>query len=383
MPPAARRRRPRRTVRRRLTVLYALLFAASGLVLLLIANGVAAVSQAVTAPVHVQGGLAPQPVPRSGPVAGQYLLGSAIALAVMTAGAAGLGWFIAGRALAPLRVMTATTRRISEDSLHERLAMTGPGDELTELAATIDGLLERLEHAFAAQRRFVANASHELRTPLTTMRAAVDVALAKPQGAPPATVALAGRLRGELDRTDALLDGLLVLARAQHAGPAPAADGGPLALDGAVTAALAARAADIAAAGLAVTWSPGPDGPWVAGHHALLRRMVGNVIDNAVGHNEPGGWITVATATAAADEGPVARLVVETGGAVLDPGQVEQLGQPFRRLRADRTGSDGGAGLGLSIVAAIVAAHGGTLDLAARAQGGLAVSIGLPRAGAP
>ncbi len=118
--------------------------------------------------------------------------------------------------------MTAAAQRISEDNLHERLAVTGPRDELKELGDTIDGLLARLEGAFNAQRRFVANASHELRTPLTTMRASLDVALAKPEPAPPQTVALAARLRAELDRIDALLEAFLVLARAQHRQTCPA-----------------------------------------------------------------------------------------------------------------------------------------------------------------
>ena len=134
----------------------------------------------------------------------------------MTVVSAVLGWIVAGRVLRPLRQITAATRRISADNLHERLAMPGPGDELKDLADTIDGLLERLEGAFAAQRRFVANASHELRTPLATMRASLDVAVAKPEPVPAQTVALAGRLRTELDRVDRLLEGFLVLARAQH-----------------------------------------------------------------------------------------------------------------------------------------------------------------------
>ena len=121
----------------------------------------------------------------------QLLIASLIALAIMTVISVALGWLVAGRALRPVRKMTAAAQRISEDSLHERLGLHGPKDELKELGDTIDGLLERLEVAFNAQRRFVANASHELRTPLTTMRAALDVALAKPEPAPPQTVALA------------------------------------------------------------------------------------------------------------------------------------------------------------------------------------------------
>ena len=101
-----------------------------------------------------------------------------------------------------------------------------------------------------------------------------------------------------------------------------------------------------------------------------------NVLDNAIGHNRDGGWISITTGA----DGRLAHLVVETGGDVLDQEQVSQLAQPFRRLGADRTGSDHGSGLGLSIVEAIAAAHGGALDLRARAEGGLRVSIGLPLA---
>ncbi len=284
-----------------------------------------------------------------------------------------VGWLVAGRVLRPLRAMTAATRRISADSLHERLAVAGPGDELKDLADTIDGLLERLEGAFAAQRRFVANASHELRTPLTTMRASVDVAVAKPGPVPAPTIALADRLRGELDRVDGLLDGFLALARAQH-GDLPGQ--ATLSLEYLAAAALAVRAGPIAARHLTVHHVTGQDGTWVTGSQALLCRMVDNVLDNAIGHNRDGGWISVTTGA----DGHLARLVVETGGDVLDADQVSQLAQPFRRLGADRTGSDHGSGLGLSIVEAIAAAHGGTLGLRARPEGGLRVSIALPLA---
>jgi hypothetical protein len=269
--------------------------------------------------------------------------------------------------------MTTATRRISADSLHERLAMPGPGDELKDLADTIDELLERLEGAFAAQRRFVANASHELRTPLATMRASVDVAVAKPEPVSPQTIALANRLRGELDRVDGLLDGFLALARAQH-GDLPGQ--ATLSLEYLTAAALAVRSDAIAARHLTVHHVTGAGGTWVTGSQALLCRMVDNVLDNAIGHNRDGGWISVTTG---ADE-HLARLVVQTGGDVLDADQVSRLTQPFQRLGADRTGSDHGSGLGLSIVEAIAVAHGGTLDLHARPEGGLQVSIALPLA---
>jgi signal transduction histidine kinase len=280
-----------------------------------------------------------------------------------------LGWGIAGRALRPVRQMTVATRRISEDNLHERLAVSGPDDELKDLADTIDGLLGRLETAFAAQRRFVANASHELRTPLATMRASLDVAVAKPEPAPPQTVALADRLRTELDQVDRLLEGFLTLARAQHRA-LPGHD--MVSLGNAVRASLAVRADAIAARHLTVDHGD-RDAAWVTGNQTLLGRMIDNVIDNAIAHNYDGGWIRVTTGA----DG-FAWMMVETGGPVLDARLVAQLAQPFRRLAADRTGTGQGAGLGLSIVSAIAAAHGGVLDLQARPEGGLRVGIGLP-----
>jgi len=368
---------PRRTVRLRLTALYGVVFLVSGAVLLSISGGVAASRSAgAVRAAHSAGGVLSAAVPVAAGASSDsgLVVGSLTALAVMTVVWAGVGWLVAGRVLRPLRQITAATQRISADRLHERLALAGPSDELTDLAGTIDGLLERLEGAFAAQRRFVANASHELRTPLATMRASLDVAVAKPGPVPDQTVALAGRVRAELDRVDRLLEGFLVLARAQD-GAAGRPGDDLVALGDLAGAALAARAGDIAARRLTVEHAAGWCG-WVAGNETLLGRMAGNVIDNAIGHNTDGGWIRVATEA----DGGTARLVVETGGPVLDPARVAELGQPFRRLGADRTGSDGGAGLGLSIVAAVAAAHGGTLDLRARAEGGLRVSIGLPLA---
>ena len=380
-----------RTVRMRLTALYGALFVVSGAVLLAIASGVVvsssrvsvtAANQAVPstalaqaqARIHqLQDQLATAESKIHSGVSHDLLVGSAIALGIMTVVSLVVGWLVAGRVLRPLRRMTVATRRISADSLHERLAVPGPGDELKDLADTIDGLLERLEGAFAAQRRFVANASHELRTPLATMRASVDVAVAKPEPVPAQTIALADRLRGELDRVDGLLDGFLALARAQH-GDLPGQ--ATLSLEYVTAAALAVRAGPIAARHLTVHHATGQDGTWVTGSQALLCRMVDNVLDNAIGHNRESGWISVTTGA----DGHLARLVVETGGDVLDADQVAQLAQPFRRLGADRTGSDHGSGLGLSIVEAIATAHGGTLGLRARPGGGLRVAIALPLA---
>jgi signal transduction histidine kinase len=381
----------RRTVRLRLTALYGVMILVSGAIVLGIASGVVVArssAEAVQSPIQgpqsalsqadaqiqlLHHELAAANSNNANGLSHNLVIGSLIALGIVTAVSVLVGWLVAGRVLRPLRQMTAATQRISADSLDERLAMPGPADELKELGDTIDGLLERLEGAFAAQRRFVANASHELRTPLTTMRASLDVAVAKPGPVPASTITLAGRLRTELDRVDQLLEGFLVLARAQH-GELPGHT--TLSLEYIASAALAARADDISAKHLIVQHTSGRDGAWVAGSPALLSRMVENVIENAIGHNSAGGWISVATGA----DGHHARLVVENGGDVIDQRQVAQLGQPFRRLGADRTGSDTGTGLGLSIVAAIASAHRGALDLRARPEGGLRVSVTLPLA---
>ncbi|MCX5009521.1 HAMP domain-containing histidine kinase [Streptomyces sp. NBC_00555] len=298
----------------------------------------------------------------------QLLVGSMIALVVMVGVSLLLGRVLAGRVLRPLRLITAATRRISAENLHQRLAVAGPVDEVKELADTVDGLLERLEASFAAQRRFVGNASHELRTPLATMRASLDVAVAKPEPAVQ-TVALAGRLRTELDRVDHLLDGFLVLARAQHG---TLADRTRVSLGALAREALTSRAADIAAKTLTVDDEVRPNA-WTRGSPALLSRMVENMVDNAIVHNQQGGWILISTE----HDDTEARLVVETGGRILDQGQVDRLTEPFQRLGTDRTGSEGSSGLGLSIVAAIVEAHGGRLALLARPEGGLYVAATL------
>ncbi|WP_267898976.1 sensor histidine kinase [Thermomonospora amylolytica] len=378
-----------RTVRSRFTVLYAALFLASGAVLLALTNLLAGTRRTtVSAPVRppaVQDpalaaarqrihDLESQLVQVQAEQAHRFLVGSLVALAVMAVVSALLGNLVAGRVLRPLRTITAATRRITAENLHERLGVRGPADEVKDLADTIDGLLERLEASFAAQRRFVADASHELRTPLATMRASVDVALAKAEPPPPQTVALAGRLRTELDRVDRLLEGLLDLARAQHGA---LADRAPVSLADLVTRATDARAAGIAARSLTLDDDGLQETAWTRGSPTLLARMVENVIDNAVVHNRDGGWIRVA----ASADGATARLVVETGGPVLDPEHVARLGRPFQRLAPDRTGT--GSGLGLSIVAAVADAHGGRLDLHARREGGLRVTVSLPAADAP
>jgi signal transduction histidine kinase len=237
---ASRAAAPRRTVRLRLTLLYGGLFVASGAALLAITYLLVRHASAGVISTHTYG-----PVRQAKPSTGlnvplpklpalqqlqrqdlarqhtsdlhQLLVWSEIALALMALVSIALGWLIAGRVLRPLRSMTATTRRISEANLHQRLAVEGPADELKELGDTIDELLARLEAAFDAQRRFVANASHELRTPLAMMRTSLDVATGKPGNVPPQLTELDHKLREGLDQADRLLESFLTLARAQHA----------------------------------------------------------------------------------------------------------------------------------------------------------------------
>jgi signal transduction histidine kinase len=295
---------------------------------------------------------------------------SGIALGIMAVISLALGWLVSGRVLRPLRTMITATRRISERNLHERLALQGPDDELKDLADTIDGLLVRLEAAFQAQRRFVANASHELRTPLTMMRTSLDVAVAKPAPLSPQVSALELKLREGLDQADRLLESFLTLARAEHG---VLGDRSTISLSRILLAAIQDRAEAIAGKRIEVTETI-VDAD-INGSQTLLARMVENIIENAIAHNQPGGWIHVATAF---EQGAVA-LVVESGGPHLEQDAVAQLAQPFRRLGAERTGSERGVGLGLSIVAAIAAAHGGALALIARPEGGLRVEVRLPR----
>jgi signal transduction histidine kinase len=379
--------KPRRTVRLRLTALYGALFLVGGATLLaityLLVAGLPAPLPSLGAGGHgpVLASLGPccesaQAIAHATQAADLHalLIRSGIALVIMAVLSIWLGWLVAGRVLRPLQVITSTTRQISEENLHRRLTLPGPLDELTELGDTIDGLLERLEGAFDAQRNFVANASHELRTPLAMMRTSLDVAEAKSPPVSQDASVLAGKVREGLDQADRLVESFLVLGRAQRG---VMTDLTTVSLPQAVSAALHARSADTANMGLAVRVQL--DDADVLGSETLLARMVANLVGNAVRHNQPGGFIDVTTES----DGCAARLIVENGGPLLNPDQVAQLAQPFKRLGAARTGSADGVGLGLSIVAAIVAAHGGTLDLLAGSRGGLCVRIELPKAGPP
>jgi signal transduction histidine kinase len=289
-------------------------------------------------------------------------------LGLMALGSLGLGWLVAGRVLGPLQQITATAKRLSERTLDQRIALDGPDDELKELADTFDGMLTRLDAAFDAQRRFAANASHELRTPLAITRTEVDVALADPDTSPAELRAMAERVRDATGRSERLIEGLLTLARSEQQPRVWQ----PVDLADAATGALEHVRREGGAAGLRVVSGlrPAP----VAGDPALLDRMVANLVENAVRHNQPDGWLQVASGTS----GGRAIVRVANSGPSIPTDQVEALFQPFRRLHARVASPAGGAGLGLSIVRAVARAHGGDAHARALPGGGLEVTARLP-----
>jgi signal transduction histidine kinase len=366
---------PQRTIRMRLTLIHWGLFVASGAVLLAITFALSvALSNVGSSGSRGRQGAASLPSGTAGQHSPghQLLIVSALALAIMAIPAISVGWLMAGRYLRPLRTVTAAAKTISATSLHERLNLAGPQDELKELGDTFDDLLGRLERSFQAQRQFAASAAHELRTPHATMRVWLDVALDKPGPLPRHIIDLGDRLRHELDHVDQLLDNLLVLARAQHGA---ITDEATLRLDDLVSSAVGALASAVSGMSLDISQHGCPRAQ-VTGSKTLLARMIQNVVDNAVRHNTEGGWVRIRTEAA----GTNTRLVVENGGPVLSDQDVEHLTQPFRRLSAERTGSGSGTGLGLSIVASVAEIHGGRLELRARQEGGLQVIIRLPLA---
>jgi signal transduction histidine kinase len=408
---------PRRTVRLRLAAVYATLFLVSGACLLTITyflvdqNPAAPVMMKAAPPIGSLGSAGGTAVQSHGgglivggnqaclavrstvtPNAGQVtkcvsyltaansaersdyletLLGnSAIALAAMTVAAVGIGWVTAGRVLRPLRTITWAARSISASSLHRRLALVGPDDEMKELGDTIDGLLGRLEAAFDAQRQFVANASHELRTPLARQRTLVEVALAEPEQSVDRLRATCERVLAAGEQQERLIEALLTLARSQRG-----LDRWELVDLAAVVAdVLDARRPEAAAQDLQVELAADAAAVPVLGDGRLAERLAANLLDNAIRHNVPGGWISVRVGVVGAQ--PVLR--VANSGPVIPPGEVARLLTPFQRLDGGRGERRDGHGLGLSIVSAIAAAHGADLRADPVPGGGLAVLVSFP-----
>jgi signal transduction histidine kinase len=296
-----------------------------------------------------------------------------IALAIMMVISIALGWLVAGRVLRPLRTMTATIQQISDRNVHERLAATGPRDELKDLADTVDGLLGRLETALNAHKRFVGNAAHELRTPLTLERALLEETLTDREATLESYRATSERLLAISKDQGRLLEALLTLASSERGldrqEPFDLSDLARQALD---SARLEAEALGVR---IDTRIAPAPS----AGDPALAARLVANLVDNAVHHNVTGGHVEVATETRA---GRVFVSVVNTG-PVIPPQQVGRLFEPFQRLGERTARNDGHHGLGLSIVRAIATAHGADITAHARPGGGLSIEIGFPATVAP
>ncbi|WP_322769482.1 HAMP domain-containing sensor histidine kinase [Frankia sp. Cr1] len=357
------------TARGRLTLVYTALVLAAGFLLL-----------ALTYYLLLQSSLR-LPSTASDPHIGVRLRGEAIsallaraalALLVVTALAGLTGWLVAGRILRPIRTISGTANRLSAENLSDRVPVGRPGDEIATLATIINSMLDRIQHGIAerdqvldSQRLFVANAAHELRTPLTTMRTAIDVTL---DGEPDRAelVAMAGDIAAAVESSQRTLDGLLVLARSQ-AGPPRRTP-----VDLAAVAAAAVAAADRAANG-AVTFHTDLRPAPANGELVLLERMAGNLVENALRYNHTGGNVTVTSGTA---DGRAFLRVVNTGRPVT-PDEERRLFEPFVRGAVDGTR---GAGLGLSIVRAVVDAHDGEISSTARPTGGMDIAVHLPPA---
>jgi two-component system, OmpR family, sensor histidine kinase VanS len=382
---------PSRTVRLRLTLLYGGMFLVSGLALLattyLLFRGNTGVdlivptgtSHGSASPGH--NGSLPNPealrevvqryeqaVARNTHGLHQGLIQSGIALAIMTVVSIALGWLVAGRVLRPLRTITATARQISERNLNERLALSGPRDELKDLADTVDGLLARLEAHVAEQQRFAANASHELRTPLALTQTLLDVARNDPKRGDDELV---DRLHVVNTRAIDLTEALLLLSRADQRSFSRDPVDLSLIAEEAMEALL--PLAEKHRVGIETSGDMTP----TTGSHALLLQMTTNLVHNAIVHNlrEHGTvWVT----TSVHPETVV--LSVENTGQPLTPRLVSTLAEPFQRGTQRTRADHAGVGLGLAIVDSIAQAHDGALTLTPRAVGGLCATVRLPAA---
>lgn len=302
------------------------------------------------------------------------LVQGGIALLLVGGVASLLGWLVAGRVMAPLREVTATAHRISgaaatDMGLHARIRLEGPDDEVKELADAFDSMVERLDRSFAGQRRFVANASHELRTPLTLGRAMVEMAMHRPEASSDLRT-LGADLLALNARHEALIGGLLDLAGAEN---------GPLDRQHVDLADVVEHVADIVTAEAeraGVTVIAETVETITAGDAMLLERLVTNLVENGIRHNQRSGWVRVVTRR---DDDQVILEVSNTGASVAAY-DIPTLFQPFRRLGGDRLVVDRGNGLGLSIVDAVTRAHDGTVEAQPRAEGGLTVTVRLPAA---
>lgn len=279
------------------------------------------------------------------------------------------GAWLARSALKPVRAMSRTARRITAEDLSERLPVRGTGDELDHLADTLNGMLARLQAAFDQVRRFAADAAHELRTPLTALKGGIEVALRAPRSSETYREVLTSSLE-EVDRVIRLAEGLLLLSRVRMGAPAPRepVDLEPLLLE---VYEVGARLAE----GRGVSMHLGRrEALTVPGERSTLWRAVLNLVENAVRYTPAGGRVELALAR----DGDHAVVEVRDTGVGIAPADVDKIFEPFVRLDPAGAGRDGGAGLGLSIVRAIVLAHGGTLSVQSAPGAGSTFAIRLP-----
>ena len=298
----------------------------------------------------------------------RLLLAGSIAFVCVVTATALLAWAFTSRVLRPLREITGTARRLSAESLGERIGHSGPRGELAELARTFDAMLDRLRAAFESQRQFVANASHELRTPLSVIRTELDVTLADSSADAEELRRMAEVVRAATLRAGQLVEALLTLARTDGLGVGAREQ---VDLAGVVVSAWRAVSAQARLRGITEVFQHAP--ATAVGDPALIERVAGNLLENAVLHNVDGGWVDVRTESA----GGWAALCVRSSGASVDAERVADLFEPFRRGGVHRTAHTG-TGLGLSIVRAVVLAHGGRITAAPVGGGGLEVTVHLP-----
>lgn len=297
----------------------------------------------------------------------EMLVQSGVALAVMTAFSAGLGWVVAGRALRPMRTIASTVQKISATNLHDRLTINGPNDEIAELCQTFNGLLSRLERSFDAQRQFVANASHELRTPLARQRTLIEVALSDPDATVESLKANYSRVLAASEQQERLIEALLTLARSERGLDRLEC----LDLAVIIDTALSTFRPEVERRQLHMESTLLP--AQISGDSRLIERLVMNLLDNAIRYNVDGGEVQVMTE---AKDSHVVFSISNTG-LIVNPENVDQLFRPFQRGGTSRLDHGGGLGLGLSIVQAIVIAHDAVLDAQARPQGGLMIKISI------
>ncbi|HWC83433.1 MAG TPA: HAMP domain-containing sensor histidine kinase [Pseudonocardiaceae bacterium] len=362
----------------RLTLLHGCLFLIAGAMLLAITYVLVARLGWISVPEPSVPGIGPLslqvPVPQLSAELGrqrdadmrELLIASGIALGFMTVVSVGLGWVVARRALHPLRTMADTAQDISERNLHRRLEVRGPRDEIKRLADTFDGLLGRIEGAFEAQRRFVANASHELRTPLTVARSLLEVTLADPDASAADLRATCRRVLANNQSQEQLIEALLTLARSQRGLDHWA----PLDLAVVVDDTLDAARDSERARQCRIEAELRP--AQMEGDLPLLERLAGNLVDNAIRYNVSGGWVRVWTGITTGRP----TLRVANSGLVVATDEVAALFQPFQRLNTVRmNNSQDGLGVGLSIVDAIVTAHGAELHACPFPDGGLDIEV--------